>query len=199
MIVPIARFETVLYNAETYEGLRLPADSNLATLLGSYLSTLTNSVVTRNDDTPFDAIDMTLELLGAAFRAQRRSSTIAPRDQLFARISGYIEARLKDANLSPKKIAEDNGISVRYLYTLFSEQGMTVSGWVRRRRLLRCRAELDGANTGASTGGIAYRWGLNEIPPDLADCSKPLSECRRRNIGLRGGWAHPTSSCALRH
>jgi AraC-like DNA-binding protein len=162
MIVPIARFESVLYNAETYEGLRLPADSNLATLLGSYLSTLTNSVMTRNDDTPFNAVEVTLELLGAAFRAQRRSSTIAPRDQLFARISGYIEARLKDANLSPKKIAEDNGISVRYLYTLFSEQGMTVSGWVRRRRLLRCRAELDGADTGASITEIAYRWGLND-------------------------------------
>jgi AraC-like DNA-binding protein len=151
-----------LYNAETYEGLHLPADSNLATLLGSYLSTLTNSVMTRNDNTPFDAIDVTLELLGAAFRAQRRSSTIAPRDQLFARISGYIEARLKDANLSPKKIAEDNGISVRYLYTLFSEQGETVSGWVRRRRLLRCRAELDGADTEASITEIAYRWGFND-------------------------------------
>ena len=162
MIVPIARFESVLYNAETYEGLRLPADSNLATLLGSYLSTLTNSVMTRNDDTPFDTVDVTLELLGAAFRAQRRSSTIAPRDHLFDRISGYIEARLKDANLSPKKIAEDNGISVRYLYTLFSGQGMTVSGWVRRRRLLRCRAELDGADTGASITEIAYRWGLND-------------------------------------
>ena len=197
MIVPIARFESVLYNAETYEGLRLPAGSNLATLLGSYLSTLTNSVVTRNDNTPFDAIDVTLELLGAAFRAQRRSSTIAPRDLLFARISGYIEARLKDANLSPKKIAEDNGISVRYLYVLFSEHGMTVSGWVRRRRLLRCRAELDGADTEASITEIAYRWGLNDSA-HLADCSKPLSECRRHNIGLRGGWAHPTSNCALR-
>ena len=71
-------------------GLHLPADSNLATLLGSYLLTLTNSVVTQNENTPFDAIDVTLELLGAAFRAQRLSSTIAPRDQLFARISGYI-------------------------------------------------------------------------------------------------------------
>ena len=162
MIVPIARFETVLYNAETYEGLRLRAGSNLATLLGSYLSTLTNSVVARNDNTPFDAIDVTLELLGAAFRAQRRSSTTAPRDQLFARISGYIEARLKDANLSPKTIAEDNGISVRYLYTLFSEQGMTVSRWVRRRRLLHCRAELDAADTEASITEIAYRWGLND-------------------------------------
>jgi hypothetical protein len=30
------------------------------------------------------------------------------------------------------------------------------------------------------------------IPPILADCSKPLSECRRHNIGLRGGWRqHP--------
>jgi AraC-like DNA-binding protein len=91
---------------------------------------------------------VTLELLGAAFRAQRRSSTIAPRDQLFARISDDIEVRLNDVNLSPNKIAEVNGISVRYLYTLFSEQGETVSGWVRRRRLLRCRAELDGADRG---------------------------------------------------
>jgi AraC-like DNA-binding protein len=162
MIVPIARFESVLYNVETYEGLRLPADSNLAPLLGSYLSTLTDSVMTRNDDTPFDAVDVTLELLGAAFRAQRRSSTIAPRDQLFARISSYIEGRLEDANLSPKRIAEDSGISVRYLYTLFSERGLTVSGWVQRRRLLRCRAELDGAGSQASITEIAYRWGLND-------------------------------------
>jgi hypothetical protein len=37
MIVPITRFESVLYNAETYEGLHLPADSNLATLFGFLL------------------------------------------------------------------------------------------------------------------------------------------------------------------
>ena len=162
VIIPIARFESVLYNAETYEGLHLPGGSNLATLLGSYLSTLTDSVMTRNDNKHFDTIDVTLELLGAAFRAQRRSSTIAPRDQLFARISNDIEARLNDVNLSPNKIAEANGVSIRYLYALFSEQGKTVSGWVRRRRLLRCRAELDGADTEASITEIAYRWGFND-------------------------------------
>jgi AraC-like DNA-binding protein len=154
MIVPIAQFESVLYKAETYEGLHLPGGSNLATLLGSYLSTLTNSVMTRNDNTPFDAVDVTLELLGAAFRAQRRSSIIAPRDQLFARISDDIEGRLNDINLSPNKIAEANGISIRYLYALFNKQGETVSGRVRRRRLLRCRAELDGAGTEASVTEI---------------------------------------------
>jgi AraC-like DNA-binding protein len=162
MIVPIARFESVLYNAETYVGLRLPAGSNLAMLLGSYLSTLTNGVVTQNNNTAFDAIDVTLELLGAAFRAQRRSSTTVPRDRLFARICGYIEGRLADANLSPTKIAEDNGISVRYLYTLFSEQGITVSRWVRKRRLLRCRAELDGADSEGYITEVAYRWGFND-------------------------------------
>jgi AraC-like DNA-binding protein len=82
--------------------------------------------MTRGGNTPFDAIDVTLELLGAAFRARRRSSTAAPRDQLIDRISRYIEAHLKDANPSPKKITEDNGISVRYLYVLFSEHRMTV-------------------------------------------------------------------------
>jgi len=33
------------------------------------------------------------------------------------------------------------------------------------------------------------------IPPISADCSKRPSECRRHNIGLCGGWAHPTSNC----
>jgi hypothetical protein len=33
---------------------------------------------------------------------------------------------------------------------------------VRRRRLLRCRAELDGADTEASITEIAYRWGFND-------------------------------------
>ena len=32
------------------------------------------------------------------------------------------------------------------------------------------------------------------IPPISADCSKPLSECRRHNIGPRGCRAHPASN-----
>lgn len=162
MVIPIARIEGVLYNVEAYEGLHLPAGSNLAVLLGSYLSTLTDKVMTRNDNTHFDTIDVTLELLGAAFRAQRQSSRTTPRDRLFARISRYIEGRLQDADLSPKKIAENNGISVRYLYQLFSLQGMTVAGWVRTRRLARCRADLDAANAYASVTEIAHKWGFND-------------------------------------
>jgi AraC-like DNA-binding protein len=162
MVIPITRIEGVLYNVEAYEGLHLPAGSNLAVLLGSYLSTLTDRVLTRNDNTPFDTIDVTLELLGAAFRAQRQSSRTTPRDRLFKRISRYIEGRLQDSDLSPKKIAEDNGISVRYLYQLFSLQGMTVAGLVRTRRLARCRADLDAANAYASVTEIAHKWGFND-------------------------------------
>lgn len=162
MLIPIARLEGVLHNVEAYEGLRLAADSNLAVLLGSYLSTLTDRVMTRNDNTPFDTIDVTLELLGAAFRTQRQPSKAAPRDQLFARISRHIESRLQDADLSPKKIADDNGISVRYLYQLFSLQGMTVAGWIRTRRLARCRADLEAANANTSVTEVAYRWGFND-------------------------------------
>ena len=76
MIVPIARFESVLYNAETYEGLRLPADSNLATLLGSYLSTLTNSVMTRKH---YNHLPRPTEMEGAI-----NQSVLQPRQLLVA-------------------------------------------------------------------------------------------------------------------
>lgn len=162
MAIPVSRFDGLLRNVEEYAGLHFPASSNLAVLLGSYLSALTDKIVSRDDETAFDTVDVTLELLGAAFRAKQRSAGIAPRDRLFLRIARYIENRLQDRDLSPQKIADDNGVSVRYLYLLFSQEGMTVAGWVRKRRLERCRLDLDATSSRLTVTDIAHRWGFND-------------------------------------
>ena len=52
---------------------RLPAGSSLAVLLGSYLSTLTDRVMTRNDNTPFDTIKCNL---GAAWSSVSGTANI---------------------------------------------------------------------------------------------------------------------------
>lgn len=61
---------------------------------------------------------------------------------LLLRIQSFVEQRLDDPALSPQAIADAHFVSIRYLHRLFEQQGLTVGGWVRERRLDRCRRDL---------------------------------------------------------
>jgi AraC-like DNA-binding protein len=58
-------------------------------------------------------------------------------------------------------IAAENHVSLRYLHKLFETQQMTVAGWIRQRRLERCRRDLrDPALSHLPVSAIAARSGL---------------------------------------
>jgi AraC-like DNA-binding protein len=79
-----------------------------------------------------------------AARLDRREQVPAGIHQraLLLRAQAFIEARLSDPTLSPGAVAAANYISVRSLYKLFETQGQSVAGWIRQRRLERCRRDL---------------------------------------------------------
>jgi len=60
-------------------------------------------------------------------------------------VKAYIESNLGDSNLSLATIARQNGISLRYLHQLFRLTDMSVSEWLRLRRLQRCHDLLRSA------------------------------------------------------
>jgi AraC-like DNA-binding protein len=95
-----------------------------------------------------------------------RVAAIAPdtrRRALLAGVQSFIDQRLGDPALSPSAIAADHNISLRYLYKLFEGQDATVGGWIRARRLERCRRDLlDPALSDWSVSAIAARWGLTD-------------------------------------
>ena len=73
-----------------------------------------------------------------------------------------IEANLGDPELNPVKIADEQGVSLRYLQKLFSRSGNTFSNYVRLRRLERCRADLTSpVYARMSVTEICFRWGFN--------------------------------------
>lgn len=79
------------------------------------------------------------------------------------RIHTFIEERLGDPELAPAAIAAAHHISLRQLYKLFETQGRTVAGWVRGRRLERCRRDLlDPALRSRPVRVIAARWGFTD-------------------------------------
>ena len=131
-------------------------------LLASYLTTLSEEVALGHDDHACATVDVTLELLAAAFRANEAKDHKSPQKKLQNRVFQYIEARLGDADMTPASIAAGNGISLRYLYLLFNDHETTVAGWIRQRRLARCRSELANTRSTRTISEIAYKWGFSD-------------------------------------
>jgi AraC-like DNA-binding protein len=80
---------------------------------------------------------------------------------LLTSIHDFIQRHLGDPELSPAAIAAAHHISLRLLHKLFSEQGETVAGWIRARRLEATRRDLaDPAQAARPVAEMAARRGF---------------------------------------
>jgi AraC-like DNA-binding protein len=74
----------------------------------------------------------------------------------------YIGQNLSDPELSPPRVADQFGISVRYLHKLFVQFGTTFSAHVTIERLKRIKWDLEvSSGRRPSISALAYRWGFN--------------------------------------
>jgi AraC-like DNA-binding protein len=88
---------------------------------------------------------------------------------VFLRATDYIARHLGEPGLETAAVARAHHLSVRYLQAIFAEQGTTVTGWIRDRRLAGCRRDLaDPALRDVPIGDVAARWGY----PDQAYFSR---------------------------
>ncbi|WP_321396874.1 helix-turn-helix domain-containing protein [Emcibacter sp.] len=77
-------------------------------------------------------------------------------------IKRYIEANLRDPELSVGKVAAAFNISTRYLHVLFSKSDETVSNYIQRRRIEECARQMSGVIwRGHTITEIAFGWGFN--------------------------------------
>ncbi|MFE0019585.1 helix-turn-helix domain-containing protein [Amycolatopsis sp. NPDC059021] len=104
-----------------------------------------------------------VDLLATMFTAELdlARTTADPHYELMRRIRAYVDANLSSPELGPAQIAAEHYISTRHLHGLFQEQGTTVSGWIRTRRLEHCRRELlDPVHSTRPVAAIAAKWGF---------------------------------------
>jgi AraC-like DNA-binding protein len=84
------------------------------------------------------------------------------RGNLAERVHAFIESHLGEPELTPAAVAAAHHISLRYLHKLFEPEPHGVAGWIRQRRLERCRDDLlDPAQADRPVAGIAARWGFS--------------------------------------
>ena len=86
-----------------------------------------------------------VDLLGIALAdvIETRSGPSPYRAALLRRIKDFIEAQLHEPLLGVRAVAAKYRISARYIAMLFHEDGTTFSDFLRRRRLERCRRQLE--------------------------------------------------------
>jgi AraC-like DNA-binding protein len=136
----------------------IPARAGLAALVAPFLRSVGDGLLdgTVSEDDA-DLGEGVVDLVRGLFA--RRGT--GPRGDLLADAKATIELRLHDADLGPATVAAAHFISTRSLHRLFEPEGVTVSEWIRMRRLEHCRRDLeDPALAHETVLAIASRWGL---------------------------------------
>ena len=109
--------------------------------------------------------DAVVDVLAASFTEMLTDTEEANRRTgkkgLLLRVRAFVESRLDDPSLDPSTVAAAHHISLRYLQKLFAEEGQTVTGWIRYRRIEHCRKDLaNAALQDTPVCSIAAHWGF---------------------------------------
>ncbi len=140
------------------------APQSSSALVGALMSSAFE-VVRSTDRARADIVARTIVSLlngGLTEKTDLRLETQAS-GSLLGAIQGFVIGHLSEGTLSPKSIARFHGISERKVHRLFKASGLSVSQWIKQRRLDRCAAQLrDPAMVDQSITEIAFRWGFND-------------------------------------
>jgi len=93
---------------------------------------------------------------------QQKEQNHALQSVLLQRLLQFVESNFTDRELTPEKIANANGISVRYLHSLFQRAGLKASKCIWERRLQATRNDLmNPVMNHIRVSQIAYHQGFN--------------------------------------
>jgi AraC-like DNA-binding protein len=141
----------------------LSSREGIGALARSTLLTMARSAEMFADDDAIHARQMLTGVVRRMVERDRRALCETMPALPDRRIRAFIDARLGDPELNPAQIASGCGISLRRLHRAFADTPWSVCGWIRHRRLERCRQDLaDPGQEGVSITQIAFRWGFND-------------------------------------
>lgn len=143
--------------------VRISGQEGLGGMVVPYLTQLAGNLDQLAGATGARLAHSALDLVSTVFTRELGLDGVSadPHRALVQRIRSHIDRNLASTDLGPASIASAHFISTRHLHGLFQEQGVTVSTWVRTRRLEQCRRDLlDPMLADRPVAAIAARWGF---------------------------------------
>lgn len=143
--------------------VRISGHEGLGGMVVPYLTQLAGNLDQLAGTTGARLAHSALDLVTTVFTRELGLDQVSadPHRALVQRIRSHIDRNLASTDLGPASIAAAHFISTRHLHGLFQEQGVTVSTWIRTRRLEQCRRDLlDPMLADRPVAAIAARWGF---------------------------------------
>ncbi len=161
ILVPLERFEQMWPSLAIEDAPRhLTAGSSMLALAHGGVQTLWRQQQQFAQEELRTGLEAIVDLLGKANRPTWTPSR--SKAKLFDDIVRYIDRELDDPELDSTSIAQRHGCSVRSLQVLFAERQLTVAGFIRQRRLERCRQALCTDDNSSNIGNLALHWGFSD-------------------------------------
>lgn len=143
---------------------RLPGDAGIGNVISPFMAQLAGNLDQLEGANGVRIMYSALNLVTALLSAELAEHAPASDDVIRLNIETlrlYIDTHLADPDLTTTSIARAHYVSSRYLQQLFHEEGLTVSGYIRARRLEQCRVDFcDVGQASIPILSIAQRWGF---------------------------------------
>ncbi|MER5325176.1 helix-turn-helix domain-containing protein [Streptosporangium roseum] len=142
--------------------VRLGRENPVADLASTYFARLADSQrrLGGHDSLAQPSIEL-LRAVIASRLGDDRLAREALHTTLDRRIIEYLRAHLAEPDLSAARVARAHHISIRQLYSIMADAGLSLASWIRTHRLEECRkalAQPDARHQTIET--VAHRWGF---------------------------------------
>lgn len=166
MAFPQDCFEVAPALIRSITAVRLAGDEGIGGVISPFMQHMADNLDLLDGVSGERIMRSSLDLLTALVYAELAGGDHAAGESRRAEMQAlkhWIDDHLDDPDLSAAIVARAHYISVRHLQYLFHDEGLTVSGYIRTRRLERCRLDLsDPAQAALSVSQIAQRWGFTD-------------------------------------
>ena len=142
LIIPASRIDSVRVRSLSEASAFLGPDSTLGRLASAFFASLAADLSRLTQEEGQNAMTMAMGIVSSILRHAGSQGPGRERGNTFSSICSYIDRQLNNDRLKPGQIAEEHGISLRYLHMLFSQHDQTVAGYIREQRLFKSRLDV---------------------------------------------------------
>ena len=158
-----------LIEPEKYSAISMNANSGLGLVLKDFIFSLAGELGSSESEPSELLSENLVNLIALSFSSTVFQNNLAGSDcvkeALMRRIRAFIANNLLDTRLNNSRIAESQGISVRYLHKLFENQEESIHEMILNRRLAIAHDLLLGSGkTKPTIESVAYHVGFSGAP-----------------------------------
>ncbi|WP_257031257.1 helix-turn-helix domain-containing protein [Tunturiibacter empetritectus] len=178
LLLPRERLYTPQSNLRRLTVRKFSARAGVGKLACQFAHVAFDEVATLNISQSVDVADSISQMIRLAVHDTLSVNVTPPSSEMLCeRIKSYVTSHLRNPELSIDDVAKAIRCTKRYLHKTFEKEELSISEYILRQRLERCRQQLlDSGCADRSITDIAFSWGFNN--------SNHFSRCFKEAFGM---------------